>query len=78
MQAESQILHPHYRGTRDLKGSVKTGQDRTGVCVCVCVDSYNLSSHYRSLVLRGAPRLGVVVTLVSISKIIGEADLILE
>ena len=37
------------------------------------VDSYNLSSHYHSLALRGAPRLGVVVTLVSISKIIGEA-----
>ena len=36
MQAESQILHPHYRVTCDLKGSVKTGQ--TGqVCVCVCV-----------------------------------------
>ena len=35
MQAESQILHPHYRGTRNLKGSVKTGQDRS-VCVCVC------------------------------------------
>ena len=37
-QAEShmQILHPHYRGACDLKGSVKTGQDRC-VCVCVCV-----------------------------------------
>ena len=54
------------------------------VCVCVCVylrfestpvDSYNLSSHYRSLALRGAPWLGVVVTLVSISKIIGEAEI---
>ena len=52
------------------------------VCVCVClqfesapVDYYNLSSHYRSLALRGAPRLGVVVTLVSISKIIGEAKI---
>ena len=51
------------------------------VCVCVCavrinpVDSYNLSSHYRSLALKGAPRLGVVVTLVSISKIIGEAEI---
>ena len=39
------------------------------------VDSYNLSSHYRSLALRGAPRLGVVVTLVSSSKIIGEAEI---
>ena len=53
------------------------------VCVCVClwfestpVDSYNLSSHYRSLALRGAPQLGVVVTLVSISKIIGEAEIL--
>ena len=52
------------------------------VCVCVClrfestpVDSYNLSSHYCSLALRGAPRLGVVVALVSISKIIGEAEI---
>ena len=52
------------------------------VCVCVClwfkstpVDSYNLSSHYHSLALRGAPRLGVVVTLVSTSKTIGEAEI---
>ena len=54
------------------------------MCVCVCVylrfestpvDSYNLSSHYRSLALRGAPGLGVVVTLVSISKIIVEAEI---
>ena len=52
------------------------------VCVCVCLrfestpgDSYNLSSHYHSLALRDAPRLGVVVTLVSISKIIGEAEI---
>ena len=42
------------------------------------VDSYNLSSHYCSLALkdtRGAPRLGVVVrlvTLANISKIIRE------
>ena len=50
------------------------------MCVCLWfkstpVDSYNLSSHYRSLALRGAPRLGVVVTLVSISKNIGEAEI---
>ena len=37
------------------------------------VNSYNLSSHYRSLATRGAPQLGVVVTLASISKIIREA-----
>ena len=56
------------------------------LCICVCVDvcvclwfestpaaSYNLSSHYHSLALRVAPRLGVVVTLVSISKIIRKA-----
>ena len=50
------------------------------LCVCVClwfesipVDSYNLSIHYCSLALRGAPRLGVVVTRVSISKIIRKA-----
>ena len=56
------------------------------LCICVCVDvcvrlwfestpadSYNLSSHYRRLVLRVAPQLGVVVTLVSISEIIWEA-----
>ena len=35
MQAEYQILHPHYRGTCDLKGSVKTGQVCHTVCVCV-------------------------------------------
>ena len=50
------------------------------MCVCLRfestpVDSYNLSSHYRSLALRGAPRLGVVVTLVSISKIIWKAEI---
>ena len=45
------------------------------VCVCTPVDSYNLSSHYRSLALRGAPQLGVVVTLVSINKIIGEGEI---
>ena len=55
-----------------------------GVCMYVCVfvlwfkstpvDSYNLSSHYFSLALRDTPRLGVVVTLASISKIIGEAQ----
>ena len=52
------------------------------MCVCVClqfestpVDSYSLISRYRSLALRGVPQLGVVVTLVSISKIIGEAEI---
>ena len=50
------------------------------MCVClrfksILVDSYNLSSHYHSLALGGAPRLGVVVTLVSINKIIGEAKI---
>ena len=52
------------------------------VCVCVClrfestpVDSYNLSNHYCSLALKGAPQLGLVVTLVSISKIIGKAGI---
>ena len=34
---------------------------------------YNPSSHYPCLALRGTPQLGVVVTLVSISKIISEA-----
>ena len=39
-----------------------------GVCVCLQfqstpVDSYNLNSHYYSLALRGAPQLGVVVSL---------------
>ena len=52
------------------------------VCVwfeSIPVDSYNLSSHYCSLALRDAPRLGVVVALASISEIIREAKcLILE
>ena len=41
--------------------------------VCVCgLNQPRFNSHYRSLALRGAPRLGVVVTLASISKIIRE------
>ena len=48
------------------------------VCVwfeSIPVDSYSLISQYYSLALRGAPQLGVVLTLVSISKIIREAKI---
>ena len=44
------------------------------MCVCVCVCLWFESTPVE-LALRGTPRLGVVVTPVSISKIIGGAEI---